>query len=124
MADYIDEGDLASYLQLPEVPSDASFPVKMANGLVTDVVGDLAPVPTRIVTIALEVAARGYRNPQAYSSVTVGIDDYDKTVRREGAALAAPGYYLTPDETAELLGYVGIRRRRVGSISLQVPDVP
>lgn len=120
--DYITTGDLAAYLQVASV--NATLVVELANGQITELVGDLDPVPTRVKAIALEVAARGYRNPQAYTSVTVGIDDYDKTVRREGKAVDRVGVYLTDEEIAELLGFKGVRRRRVGSIRLSVPDVP
>jgi hypothetical protein len=122
MAAYITDTELASYLQTTIAPGSADLVVELTNGLVTDVVGDLVDPPTRVRTIALEVAARAWRNPQAFSSVTVGIDDYDKTVRREGAALAAPGVYLTESEEAELRGFLGVQRSRVGSIRLQVPD--
>lgn len=122
MAEYVTTGDLASYLQVDEVPN-AELVVELANGLVTDLIGDLDPAPARLRAIALEAAARGYRNPQAYTSVTVGIDDYDKTTRREGKQVDRFGVYLTDEETAELLGFLGVRRRRVGSIRLSVPDV-
>lgn len=124
MAAYIVQDDLASYLQVAVGALNGDLAVRLANEMVTDVVGELWPAPARVVAITLEVAARGVRNPQAYSSVTVGIDDYDKTVRREGAALVAPGFYLTDAERAELLTFVeGAPRRRAGSISLRVPDV-
>lgn len=125
MADeFINGGELASYLQVAESSFDGALAVTIANGLVEEVVGSLYPVPSRVKAIALEAAARGVRNPQAYSSVTVGIDDYDKTVRREGAGLTAPGFYLTDTERAELASFTGTPRRRVGSIRLGVPRVP
>lgn len=123
MTDFITRASLASYLQVAEDSFDGSVAVRIVNGLVGEIVGEMDPVPFRVEAIALEVAARGVRNPQAYSSVTVGIDDYDKTVRREGAALTAPGFYLTDEERAELLGFTGVPVRRVGSIRLRVPDV-
>lgn len=123
MTDFITEAELASYLQAPITAGAAALIINLVNGQVGDVVGTLSPIPMRVKAIALESAARGWRNPQAYSSVTVGIDDYDKTTRREGKALPVPGVYLTDDETAELLTFVGVKRRRVGSIQLNVPDV-
>lgn len=127
MVDIITEAELAGYLQLADgaVPNDAIV-VTLANGLVTEVVGkyDAAgDVPARVKAITLEVAARGWRNPQAYTSVTVGIDDYDKTVRREGKGADKVGVYLTDEERAELGDYAGVLRRRVGSFRVQVPDV-
>lgn len=119
---YITEADLASYLQVDPttIPAPAMV-VTLANGLVTDIVGDLIPTPTAVTAITLEVAARSWRNPQGYTSVTVGIDDYDKTTRREGKDQPLSGVYLTDDETATLLGYLGVATRRVGSIRLAVP---
>lgn len=120
---YITEADLASYLQV----DSASIPVPtmavtLANGLIEDLIDVITPAPTTVLAIALEVAARGWRNPQGFTSVTVGIDDYDKTVRREGKDLPPVGVYLTDDERATLLSYLGVQRRRVGSIRLSVPD--
>ena len=126
--EFIKSTDLAGYLQLPDgaVPANATV-VRLTNGLLTDFFDDptvtAETVPTSVIALALEVAARGWRNPQAYTSVTVGIDDYDKTVRREGKGVDRVGVYLTDDEKADLLDLKGVRRRRVGSIRLSVPDV-
>lgn len=125
MTAFITEAELASYLQLPagSVPAGA-MAVTLANGLATEVLGETyapSPVPVTLKAILLEVAARGWRNPQGFSSVTVGIDDYDKTVRREGAALTTGGVYLTDGEKATLLEFIGVARRKVGSFPLKVP---
>jgi hypothetical protein len=119
MVAYIDEDALASYLQTTITGGEADLVIELANGLVTDVVGDLEPVPTLVRAVALEAAARAWRNPQGYSSVTSEIDDYTKTVRREGAALTAAGVYLTDAEEARLLRLVGVRK--AGTITLDVP---
>jgi hypothetical protein len=123
MTDYVTSTTLASYLQLPEesIPAGAVV-INLTNGLIQDIVGELETTPSWVTAIALEVAARGWRNPQAYTSVTVGIDDYDKTVRREGKGVDKVGVYLTDDEKADLLELNGVRRNRVGSIQLSVPD--
>lgn len=125
MTTFITEAELASYLQLPpgSVP-DGAMVVVLANGQTTELLGESYapnPVPVTLKAVLLEVAARGWRNPQGYSSVTVGIDDYDKTVRREGAALTAGGVYFTDSERATLLEFIGVFRRKVGSFSLRVP---
>lgn len=127
MTDYITDENLAAYLQVESVNAD--LVIELTNGLITELIDEiaaangvaLAPVPSRIKAIALEVAARGYRNPQAYTSVTVGIDDYDKTVRREGKQAERFGVYLTDEETDELLSLAGVAKQRVGSIRLSVP---
>lgn len=95
----ITAGDLASYLRDPLLATESSLDliVELANGMVEEVTGPLDPVPTRVRAIALEVAARAWRNPEGYSSETV--DDY--TYRRDAATRQA-GVYLTADERAEL----------------------
>lgn len=130
MAEFISEADLASYLQVTIPTGKAALVVKLANGLVTDVVGEVEVPTTKMIATALEVAARGWRNPGAYTSVTVGIDDYDKTTRREGKDVDKFGVYLTEDEEATLadekalLAGQVLSRKRVGSVQLQVRDVP
>lgn len=125
MSVFITEAQLASYLQATIPTGAAETILELANGIVTDVLGDdydPATAPVRVKAIALEVAARAWRNPQGYSSVTVGIDDYDKTVRREGAALTRTGVYLTDEELAELLGLLEVTGPvRAGSIRLRLP---
>lgn len=99
----ITPNDLASYLRESELDPSADLLVDLANGIVSDVTGDLvAPYPSRVRAITLEVAARAYRNPQGASSET--IDDY--TFRRDGDT-AAGGVYLTRAERSELSGAVG-----------------
>lgn len=115
--------DLASYLGRAGIAVDdvsADLYVDLANGLVSDVVGELDPVPTRVKAIALEVAARGYRNPNGYTSVTTSFDDSSKTWRRELSGSQA-GIYLTDAERDELMGLAGKRRARAKSIRLMVP---
>lgn len=125
MSEFISEEQLASYLQATITTGAAETIIELANGIVTDVLGedyDPNTAPTRVKAIVLEVAARAWRNPQGYSSVTVGIDDYDKTVRREGSALERTGIYLTDNELAELLGLLDdVGPVRAGSIRLRLP---
>lgn len=96
--------DLVTYLRDPDLDMDtALLLVDMANGVVSDLIDtEPDPVPARLGAIALEVAARAYRNPGGYSSET--IDDY--TYRRDASTRAA-GVYLTDDETAEVRRLVG-----------------
>lgn len=120
MADeFIDAELLASY---PGVPAgaDLSLAVLLANGLVYDVIGNLSPIPTKAVTIALEVAARGLRNASGASSESKKIDDWTHTVRFEGEQFKA-GFYLTEDEEADLEALLGEEMRAVTSIRMHVP---
>src|SRR4051812_31726872 len=97
----ITQSDLISYLREPD--AEVSMIVELADGIVSEVVGTVPfPVPTRMRAIALEVAARAYRNPNGYSSET--IDDY--TYRRDNSTQQA-GVYLTDAERMELLALDG-----------------
>lgn len=102
--DIITTADLASYLRDADLDATAAgLYVELANGLVTDITGDLsAPFPARARAVALEAAARAYRNPEGATSET--IDDY--TFRRDGAT-SSGGVYLTPSEMALLRGLAG-----------------
>lgn len=123
MAEIIGSGDLSSYPGTPKTatPEQMTLVLGLANGLVSDIIGTLTPVPTKAKTIALEVAARGLRNPEGASSVTQSIDDWSETVRFEGG-LEGAGVYLTEDEEAALRGLVGRRRQRIGTIRVGVID--
>lgn len=132
MTDIITVASLASHLQrtIADEHAPAVQAVELANGLVSDELSDellaLDPVPTRVKAITLEVAARGYRNPEAASSIQTSIDDYDKIVRREGNSLPPPGFYVTDEEKrelAELSAAATTTRRRAGSIRLRVKHV-
>jgi hypothetical protein len=98
--------DLASYLGDDTVAGDgrAQMIVNLANGLVSDVVGESATVTTKMQSVVLEVSARAFRNPEGYSSET--IDDY--TYRRDAETRRA-GVYLTSTELSDLRGGVRVR---------------
>lgn len=98
----ISDADLVSYLRLSAVDSSVTLFVQLANGVVEDITGNLSPVPVRVKAIALEAAARAYRNPNGYASES--IDDY--TYRRPTETRQA-GVYLTSAEAAELALYGG-----------------
>ena len=117
MTAFIDTADLATYLRDSNLDAASSaLYVDLANGLVTEVTGELTtPYPASVRAIALEVAARAYRNPEGATQET--IDDY--TYRRaEGTGGA--GVYLTGDERARLAGITG-GKRAVGSVRLMSP---
>lgn len=108
MASIISTSDLASYLETTATPA-FDLKVELANGIVSELPysdGVPSPVPMRMKAITLEVAARGIRNSEGYSSET--IDDY--TYRRAEGTREA-GVYLTPAEREELLGFGSTRPR-------------
>ena len=116
--DVIDSADLTSYLR--DDTAEVTLYVELANGIVTDLVGTLVTIPTRVRAITLEVAARAYRNPNGYSSET--IDDY--TYRRDADTRQA-GVYLTAAERAELLGLAGRSTATAYTIGVTSPlDLP
>lgn len=98
MADLFDLGDLPSWLQVPEVDTETATRVRRsANGWLQDATGLTAwpsPVPDRLWTWALELAAISYRNPDAVSEE--GVDDYrfvqDRQRRAEILAAARRAY--------------------------------
>lgn len=97
--DIITTTDLASYLRESNLDEAAAgLYVELANGLVSDITGDLtAPYPAVVRAVALEVAARAYRNPEGATSET--IDDY--TFRRDGST-SQGGVYVTAEERSRL----------------------
>ena len=123
MVDIISSEELTSYLGIGAESNVALF-VDLANGIVSEVIGNLTPIPARVMAITLEVAGRPVRNPAGYSSETV--DDY--TYRLPSETRKA-GVYLTDDERAELVGItVPLVDQQVArgayTVSLGGPDVP
>lgn len=91
--------ELASYLQVDSITEATGTLLRdLTEGLILDVVGVAASNNPRVKPIALEVAARAYRNANGYASETV--DDY--TYRR-AAETAGAGVYLTESERVTLL---------------------
>lgn len=108
MADIIDLDDLTAYPGVTIDPdADYTLLLELANGVVNDIIGDLAldPIPSWVKALTLEVAARALRNPEGYTSVTQSraLDDWKSasTNRYEGDATQA-GVYLTDAERARL----------------------
>lgn len=100
MPDLFDLGDLPSWLQIPEVDAETATRVRRsANGWLQDATGLTAwpsPVPDRLWTWGMELAAIAYRNPDAAGSEA--IDDYrvfstqDRQRRAEILAAARRAY--------------------------------
>lgn len=115
---------LASYLRDPTLSGNESLIlyVSLANGLVGEIVGaDLAPIPARVTTITLEVAARAWRNPDGYASETV---QGEYTYRRDPQTRSA-GVYVTDPERDELLRITGAVAGTAYSVTVSSPlDAP
>lgn len=104
--------ELAAYL--PDAGVDegrAQLLVDLAVALVySEVDQTVADVSLLAKGVALEVAARAYRNAEGYSMESV--DDY--TYRRD-TSTRTPGIYLTIDERATLQKLNPLPRERVRS---------
>jgi 5'-deoxynucleotidase YfbR-like HD superfamily hydrolase len=113
--------ELASYLQVDAVnASTGALLHDLTEGLILDLVGVAASANPRVKPIALEVAARAYRNANGYASETV--DDY--TYRRAATTQEA-GVYLTDTERATLLAVRGgFASRSVRSVKLRSASGP
>lgn len=114
--------DLAAYL--PESagsPDRAALIQFLTVGLIYETVPRaLADASMQAKVIALEVAARAFRNADGYA--TERVDDY--SYQRPTATQAA-GVYLTEDERAALLALTtGGPRKRVRSVRLSSWSVP
>jgi len=113
--------ELASYLQVGSVaPATGGLLQELTEDLVTDVVGVAKANSPRVKPIALEVAARAYRNANGYASETV--DDY--TYQRASGTQEA-GVYLTDSERATLLAVKsGTVSRSVRSVKMRSASAP
>ena len=93
--------ELASYLNTPiDNPGRAALLSTLAEGLVLDRLGDspgALVTHVRVKVIALEVAARAYRNPEGY--VDQSVDDWRG---RLPDTLAKAGIFLTGHEEGQL----------------------
>lgn len=104
--------------------ASADLVLELTNGLISDILGDLSPIPTQAKAIALKVASRALENPEGAESITTGIDDWKKTIRYRSSEMADEvGVYLSDAQRDTLLAMlnVDVPRRRVKSIGLRVP---
>jgi hypothetical protein len=130
VTDVLTIGDLRAYpgVSIPSEPT-GDLVVRLTNGLIKDIIGELTPIPTRALTIALVVAKRALSNPEGAESITTGLDDWKKTIRYRAADVAGEvGVFLTAAEEDELRDMVReaagtTRVSPVGSIRLSVPGV-
>jgi hypothetical protein len=111
--------EFASYVQSDVDTATASLLRDLVTGLIQAVDGNnySATSPSATVkAVALEAAARSYRNPGGITSRSESIDDYSVTDRWEDTAKEL-GVFLTDREIARLRG---VPRNR--SVVLQVPQ--
>lgn len=104
MVDVINSTTLANYPGAPTTNATAAqidLVIRLTNGLVKEITGDLATYPVRVESAALEAAARALRNPDGASEEQ--IDDYS-TKRPMGQESA--GVYLTAWERGQIEGAV------------------
>lgn len=98
MADIAELTELASALQSDLDTATANLLLlDLAQGLVTEQIGEQDPWPKTAKSIALTAAARAYRNPDGLKQGNVGgvVDIYNDPAARMGV-------YLTKDEKQDL----------------------
>lgn len=112
--------DLEDLPGLATTEEQRTYAARRASSLVVSRWADpISPPPEWVRDIAIDVAVRYLTNPRGITSVTRTVDDASRTERYEGPRREG-GFNLTDDEIARLNPTV--RRRRVGSIRLAVPD--
>lgn len=99
MANIAELTELASALQTDLDTATANLLLlDLAQGLVTEVIGDQNPWPTVAKSVALTAAARAYRNPEGLRQDTVG-----GTTGVYNDPLYRMGVYLSDQERADLI---------------------
>lgn len=103
MVDIITDVELASYLSVDVTPAMTLVAGK-TNELVTEAwENPVDPVPVRVWSVAMNVAARAVSNPKGLTSWTRSWDDVTRTERVEGSDRRV-GLFLTAEDLAELNG--------------------
>jgi len=94
MADIATLEEFASFLQADVNTATANLLLlDLAQGQITERIGDLDPWPTTAKAVALEAAKRAYVNPEGLGSETSG---------STAATYPERGVYLTKDEVERL----------------------
>ncbi len=104
MVDALSPADLASYPGNPAADAtqgQVDLIVRLTNGQIAEITGTLESIPARIESIALEVAARAFRNPDGASEERV--DDY---ATKRPAGQESAGVYLTAWERAQVIAAI------------------
>lgn len=87
----------------------------LAQGLITEVIGEHDPWPVTAKAIALAAAARAYTNPTGAKSTTNTAGPFTKTEVREAGAM---GVFLTDAELDRLNKWFSRGSKRIGTIRL------
>lgn len=99
MANIAELTELASALQTDLDTASANlYLLDLAQGLITEVIGDQNPWPSTAKSIALSISARAYRNPEGLRQESVG-----GTTTIYNDPLYRMGVYLTADERTDLI---------------------
>lgn len=85
----------------------------LAQGLVTERIGDQDPWPTTAKAIALAAAQRAYNNPDGARQVQLTSGPYTKGVTYDAAEA---GVYLTDAEIKRLQAWLNRGQRAIGTI--------
>ena len=119
MANIAELPELASFLQVDlDTASAELYLLDLAQGLITEVIGERNPWPTTAKSIALIAAARAYRNPEGLRQDTVG-----GATGIYNDPLYVMGVYLTDAERAALSAWLnGPGGSTVGQPQGSFPD--
>jgi hypothetical protein len=112
MADIATPEELATSLQIPDPGVDtgsAELYLELAQGLITEKIGEQEPWPAVAKAIALAAAGRPCRNPGAAKRLTSGPFTADFNPEQFGV-------YLTDDEKERLADWAAGNRPKVGTI--------
>lgn len=124
MAEYIDDDELIAYPGVAAPEATRLLIIEIINGLITDLIGDVYPVPWKIKAMALALAASQLSgNSDGAQQVTVQIDDYKETrIWSDGSAFRG-GIGFTAAQVRSILVAAGLAQplQRVKSIPLRVP---
>jgi hypothetical protein len=113
MADVATLEEFASFLQIDLDTATANLLLRdLAQGLITEVIGEQDPWPVTAKVVALASAGRSYRNPEGLKQETVG----GTTAIYNAEEM---GVYLTDSEVARLVKWKNGGRARIGTVRLQ-----
>lgn len=108
--------EFASALQSDvDVATSQLLLLDLAQGLITEVIGEHNPWPVTAKAIALAAAARAYTNPTGAKSTTNTAGPFTKTEVRESGEM---GVFLTGNEIARLTAWFNRGSAGIGSIRL------
>jgi hypothetical protein len=112
MADIATLPEFASFLQVDLDTATANLLLlDLAQGLITEVIGEQSPWPVSAKAVALAAAGRSYRNPDGLKQETVG----GTTAIYNAEEM---GVYLTDSEVGRLQQWANKGRGPMGTVRL------